>query len=689
MTGRTGTRGLEAVFSARLFLATAVAMVFAAALSVIYTLTEFSSQLRPLLVAKTETIAQKVDRDIEYALAIGVPFSELRGIDEFLETLNSQHPEVNGLSVSAGAAPNNSMQTGAELDEGRLVEGFFQRILIVARVLAGDAGESPAIHTDIALPSGQVVGHVTAHVDEDYVLKQMQSVFFDTLVTLIAVALVALEVIVVLAGFLLAEPLRRIEIAVDERANGSLRQYQGWSHYGELGRFIGFLNSTNAEIRDRVRALLESAKDKTSAALMRLQEIYALEGVAPKRGASIIDARIPLFVFSVAEELQKSFLPLFVGEYYQQTDLFDRSIMVGLPISCFMFVIAFITPFAGSFVDRFGARLLFLIGIVPAIGGYLLCYMAQSGNDIVIARSITAVGYAVIVISSQSYVAATLTSANRARGMAIFVGVLMAGTMCGTAIGAILADWLGYKPVFLVSILLACVAGALGFMMLAPEVEAAGEGKRATRQSSGLGGLLMNSRFVMIVLFCAIPAKIVLTGFLYLFVPIYLASLEATQSEIGRIMMVYSLIIIPISPLASRFADRMGNNLRLVIVATVASGVILIGLYQSETVARILLVVAALGVAHAFIKAPLIVAAMEAATSNPDVSRTDALAVLRTAERVGSVIGPVVVAALMVVLDYNTTAVLLGAAISLAGLTMAALTYGRGGDARPQEDTNA
>ena len=123
--------------------------------------------------------------------------------------------------------------------------------------------------------------------------------------------------------------------------------------------------------------------------------------------------------------------------------------------------------------------------------------------------------------------------------------------MCGTAIGAILADWLGYKPVFLISTFFSLLAGLLGWSMLNTELPVSEATKSAKAVSrSPVAILARNSQFVLIVLFCAIPAKVILTGVLYLFVPIYLASLDASESEIGRVMMVYSVIIIPISPLA-------------------------------------------------------------------------------------------------------------------------------------------
>lgn len=680
-----------------LFLSTTFAMVLAAILSIAATLAEFNAGLRPSLVAKAETVMLSLKRDIEYAIEIGVPFEELRGVDAAVATLVANTPEISRLELLGPDAQMRQMAGQAARpplpeDAGLLSRGaalgldLAQSLSQIAATLTGRTAGTVA-YADI-LADGAVVAQLKATINEDYVNEQMTSVFFDTLVILIAVSLVALEVVVVASASQVTEPLRRVEAALEHRAEGRFMRYPAPGGDGMIARFVTALNAANDGLRSRARALSEGGSalaGEARAQLAAFTERHALFARETGRGASIMDARIPLFVFCFAEELQKSFLPLFVGEYHGPDDWFARDIMLGLPISCFMFVIAAFTPFAGKFVDRFGAKRLFLAGLVPAIAGYLGCFLAQSANDIVIARSVTAVGYAIITISAQSYIAAVLTKENRARGMAIFVGVLMTATMCGTAIGAILADWLGYKPVFLIATFFAVVAGALGYAMLSGGVETAPAAKPAsgTKPRGAFASLARNAQFVLIVLFIAIPAKVILTGFLYLFVPVYLASLDASQSEIGRIMMMYSLIIIPISPLAARFADQIGKNVWVVIFATIASGLVLLGLYQSPTVAAVLAVVAALGVAHAFIKAPLIVAAMEAAEASPDVSRTGAMAILRTSERIGSVLGPVMVAALLVAFDHAMVAAMLGISVALVGGVMALVTLrqGKGGGA--------
>jgi predicted MFS family arabinose efflux permease len=658
-------------------------MILAASLSLIITVVHFNAGLRPYLVDKARAVAVSVQQDIEYAISIGIPFDKIRGLDKHIESLIKEHPEVRAMQVVSGPEMSafNDMVKGDTENNYKAVDYRIANLIVTvaagfSTILSLDGSDDEMISVEV-VNDGIVFAHVVPVIDENYLNGKMTSVFFDTLVILIAVSLVALEIVVVLSASQLSEPFRVAELALNRRAAGDLRQYQSGMGNGRLANFIRTLNTYNATLRDKLKSALDSAKDVgRREKLSELSERSKLFVTDARQQASIMDARIPLFVFCFAEELQKSFLPLFVAEFYSENDLFSRDIMMGLPISAFMFVIAVFTPFAGKLVDKFGNKPLFLAGLVPAIGGYLMCYLAQSGNDILLGRSMTAIGYAVITISCQSYIASVVVVENRARGMAVFVGVLMSATMCGTAIGAILADWLGFKAVFLFAIGFALVAALLGWGMLSTDLPEPELKKTPVNLSkSPIATLLRNSQFVLIVLFCAIPAKVILTGFLYLFVPIYLASLEATQSEIGRVMMLYSLIIIPLSPFASGFADRLGKNLWMVIIATIASGIVLLGLYQNASVAMVLGVVAALGGVHAFLKAPLIVAAMEAAEKSPDITRTGALSLLRTSERIGSVIGPVVVAGMLVVLDFGEVAAILGITVAILGLIMAALSF--------------
>ncbi|GGB82498.1 hypothetical protein GCM10011352_05410 [Marinobacterium zhoushanense] len=699
--------GLTGFINNRLFLTTLLSTLLASIISAVYTLTEFNIALKPRLLQKAEAIAEVIREDVDLAVQVGIPFSQIKGMDLYLQETATKYPELVYVLVTApsgevlyrggdsdNALPMTSAPSQQHLHSDLALQAsFFTRLINGGRDLLrllplGAQADGQAENLYLPLTSnGHSYGAVQVGLDTGYIRTQLTDVFFDIAIVLVAVLLVSFEVVMVLVMFYVSGPLQRSESILERQASGDFSVNDNLASKGSIGSFISELNKDSRQLQQRFRAALDQATNGGGAVisdpadipqtdnrglgsrLRTMAEQFNLLKVLREKQGSITDARIPLFVFAFGEELQKSFMPLFVSEYYEPNPWFDKDIMVGLPISVFMFVIAAATPFAGSWVDRWGNKRLFLWGLIPALAGYLGCALASSVYEIIAWRAITAFGYAIITISCQGYIAAIVTSENRAKGMAVFVGVLMTATMCGTALGGIIADRIGYQPVFLLSAALAAFAGLLAWLMLSEEVD--GQSKKAAAGSKGgIWALARNIRFVCIILFCAIPTKIILTGFLYYLVPLYLVSLDASQSEIGRIMMVYSLIIIPLGPIASQLADRTGKMVELVILGTILSGAILISLYGEASIMTMLLAVAMMGAAHSILKAPLIAAAMEAAEATPEVGRTTALGVLRTSERIGSVLGPVLVACLLAIYDYGEAMVIVGTGIVIAGVVM-------------------
>ena len=690
-------KSMSGFINSRLILVTILSALFASVLSTLYTLIEFDFALEPELLKKANAVAEVIHDDVQLATSVGIPFDQIKGMDTYLSDTLYKYPELTFVAImsddgrllyNAGTTPNLSRVKVESFDVGAsnfLQAGLLDRLTQGAQELfdiffnASSAHESSRnlFKLDMTLDQ-KALGYVVVGLDSGFIQSQLTDVFFDVLIVLVAVLLVCFEVVMVVVMFYVSEPLKESESLLQRHAEGDFSVNEKIVTKGVFGNFIGKLNQDSKDLQAQFQSAVQIAereniqKVETAATRSRLHTVaekFRLQNVLNVKSGDIVDARIPLFVFSLAEELQKSFMPLFVSELYDTDSWISRDVMLGLPISVFMLVIALATPFAAGWVDKWGQKPLFLIGLIPAILGYLGCYFAQDAMDIVISRGLTALGYAVITISCQSYIAAVVSSENRAKGMAIFVGVLMTATMCGTALGAIIADRVGYQPVFLLSAVLSSFAGVLAWRMFSGKVSEAS----SAASKGAKGGLLLltrNVKFVCIIVFCAIPTKIILTGFLYFMVPLYLVSLDASQSEIGRVMMVYSLIIIPLSPLASGIADKSGKMKELVLLGTVLSGGVLISLYGEASFYKLLLAVALMGVAHSILKAPLIASALEAAEATPEVGRTKVLGILRTSERIGSVLGPVLVATLLTLYDYGEAMAIIGVGVLVSALMM-------------------
>jgi predicted MFS family arabinose efflux permease len=368
-------------------------------------------------------------------------------------------------------------------------------------------------------------------------------------------------------------------------------------------------------------------------------------GSPTESGKGIAGIRIALFLFMMAEELSRSFLPLYVRDLYTPVAGLSETLVMGLPIGLFMLLVALFTPFAGAWADRFGCRRTLLLGTLPAVAGFVGTAFAQTLVELLLWRGACALGYAVMFIAAQGFIARHTGRQDRARGMAQFVAAVIVAGLCGAPIGGMLADHFGYRATFLVSALLAMAAVAAVATLLPAERPEQAERRAVTLRDYAL--LLANPRFVALLAFSSIPTKLMLTGYLFYLVPVYLHGLGETPAAIGRVMMCYGLLIVLLGPWVSRAADRTGRHALFAGIGGLIGGTGTLLVLQQPGVAAVLAGVAALGVAHALNNATQLALVPELARAEcARIGRTSVFAVYRLLERGGSVLGPLLAAAL-------------------------------------------
>jgi MFS family permease len=202
--------------------------------------------------------------------------------------------------------------------------------------------------------------------------------------------------------------------------------------------------------------------------------------------------------------------------------------------------------------------------------------------------------------------------------------------------------------------------------------------QRSRFRLSDLGLLLANWRFVALVLFAAIPGKIVLTGFLFYAVPLVLASFAATESEIGRIMMVYSIVIVVTGPWFSRFADERGHSWPMVFAGTLFSGFGMALLYLRADTYGVVAAVAVIALAHAASISPQVALVPDICKREIEkIGQTTVLSILRMVERAGSVVGPLLAATLVAQFGFVNGLALIGLGIAALSLLLLTAFVGR------------
>ena len=493
----------------------------------------------------------------------------------------------------------------------------------------------------------------------------------------------------------LSAPTRFVREFLEGAAKGNFTRFMGVRGRDEIGRIVTAYNAAvrrlNGEFGELTREAEEVRAEQLDGAVRarirdtvdRVREGFRFVEVGAERVRefrSPFDARIALFFFMVSQELTRPFLPLVFDRVYDPMENLSREIFISLPITGFMLAVLIVTPIAGAMTERISPRSLFLAGVIPSIAGFLGTALATDMYSAVTWWVVGGIGYGVIFITTQVYIAEYTDPLRRAAGMAVFSGACFTAFVCGPAIGGLLADRLGYLNTLIAAGGLAAVSAVIAFVSLDPD-PLEGSGEREVSSAPGIrtiAVLLGNRRFFAVTFFSALPAKVALAGVFFYLVPIYLDELGESQSVIGRIMMVYGIACIVVTPLAARFSD-LARRTDVFVAAgglLAAAGCAIPAI--QETSLWLVIGVGVLGLGHALLTAPQLASVQQIAEEvGPGIGMGvgTIVGVFRTIERVGTALGAILLAALVSEFGFATALAVTGAGTLVLGLCYVAAEF--------------
>jgi MFS family permease len=382
--------------------------------------------------------------------------------------------------------------------------------------------------------------------------------------------------------------------------------------------------------------------------------------------------RPALFIVVFAESLSISFLPLYAQELYRPLWGLTQEVIIGLPISAFMFFVAVSLPVGGAWSDIVGRKKTFLTGALISGAGLLLTGTATGIVNLIVYRSLVGFGFGIVLMTVQGYIIDTTTIANRAEGMAMFLSAFYAGTLCGSAIGGMLADRVGFQVIFFMGGVLAIVSIAFLYLFL---IEKPGIGRSDNQEikkrpwAENLRTALPTPRnffrlfsdrdFASLVFFQSIPNKICLIGFVYYLAPLFLKELGNSQSDTGRYVMGYSLVMILLSQSLSRWSDRHHNMKSCIFWGGTLSGLALIPFFFFANTLMVAIGIVLLGLAHSLSVSNQAKMALQLNIVQ-QIGLGQGLGLYRQAERVGNVMAPILLGVLASIMGYARSVALIG-----------------------------
>lgn len=102
----------------------------------------------------------------------------------------------------------------------------------------------------------------------------------------------------------------------------------------------------------------------------------------------------------------------------------------------------------GRLADRWGRKLLFLIGVAVFVGGSLTAALAGTADALIAARAVQAVGAALIMPSTLSTVNAVFRGRYRAAAFGVWGAVISGAAAVGPLAGGALTQWASWHWIF-------------------------------------------------------------------------------------------------------------------------------------------------------------------------------------------------------------------------------------------------
>ncbi|MGF1755129.1 MFS transporter [Vibrio makurazakiensis] len=479
--------------------------------------------------------------------------------------------------------------------------------------------------------------------DNNLILKLLKDSVMDMLTVLVASCLVVAEIILFMCNFMIISPWNQVKKVFMMLNRDVVNHLAKITSKDEIGKLLELTNQAICRLKPDQKTI---PIDKQDFRFIRL----------------------PLFLLVFAEASSLAFFPTFVLSLDSSGGWIPESLTTSLPISLFMLCWAISLPFAGYWSDKVGRRRSLMTGGAMTSVGLVATAFVPSIELLLVTRAFTAVGYGIVFISAQGYVSDTTNDSNRTKGMATFLSSFFSGSLCGAAIGGILAEKMGYSETFLFAGALALVSVLLVRVFF--EKSSSNNASKPVKLSD-FKLLLSNKYFALITIFSAIPAKIVLTGFLYYICPVYLQFLGESSSVSGRVIMAYGLAIILISPLSAVLVDRLKNKMAFIFIGGLLSALALLNFYFFQGTLGLLLIVIIIGVAHGICVSPQIPLVIDL-LSGQGIEKGKIIGIFRLTERIGNITGPMLAGVCLSVFGYDQTIMIFGAALLASSFSLIA-----------------
>lgn len=498
------------------------------------------------------------------------------------------------------------------------------------RLLAGTpaAGGWPTAVAAVSGPGGQPVARLVLGIDPDVFTRQLQNTLLDVAVLGIISLLLALE----------------------------------WMALGLGTRGARALSAAEA----RARAGSRPDGQPTAAAAVRPA----------------------LFLFMLAEELTRPFLPTWTRALAPDSAHLSPELLASAPLVVFLALVALLQWPLAAWSLRLGRRRGLVWG--AGLGALSLAGAAlwPSYSALLLMRMLGALGFALVFVSAQGAVLDGSGVRDRARSLGQFVRTILVAALCGPPLGGLLADRWGVPAAFALAALLALLAALAAWWHLPAHRQVAGRpwpvAAAPISQGASAGPRVRGRGLWPLLLGCALPAKLLLAAWCFYLLPMHLQAQGHGHAVVGRLQVIYPLTMVLLLPLTARLTDRWPRRQAFVVAGGVLAGLSAwLAWPGAQTPGWLAWALLGLGLGQALSITAQSALVADRARQHGLANEAAVLGLFRLTERGGSALGPALGAWLLPWVGFGSALALIGSVV-IAG----SVVFGLSAGSRSESDKN-
>ena len=374
-----------------------------------------------------------------------------------------------------------------------------------------------------------------------------------------------------------------------------------------------------------------------------------------------------VFFMFLVDTFNISLLP----EYFEQIALTNyiatSQIKYLFSIYFLFFVLSFIP--ATFLVKKYGTKTVFLMASLFGCIGTMTLVLSTDFYIIGVARIFSGLALGFTLIATENHLIESLPK-NKRQIISATTGMLYsASIICGVVMGSLISSYFDMQFIFLLEFILAALMILYITVFISTEYITHKTDKTILSFKNKIK-LLFDWNFIKAVFFAGFFSKVTMSAVIFIALPLILSRHGFTTSQIGQIIVFYSVGILIGGFLISKYTIEK-TSLKPIMVGLILSGISLIGMslltyIQNDyfITTALIFTVCLLGVSHSIISSFLLPNIF-----NFNITKSIGITKVRPfvliCERGGNIFGPLIIMELLLLFDYGFISILLLGIIAL------------------------